>query len=225
MELRGSERAHAGWLTSALGIAALDLREETLRFIERDFAGRTSRPGSVADAETSLRVGSASFALPSGRYSAWEVLLNTCLAIGSDPLCFMARMHAQCEIHAWVAGEDRWWLVEVIEAGRRAGLMRANQGWDSVQALLGLTDKEPVVMSYSVCDQFPSRGVAKWEPPIGEDGEKNWDAWYDLDAGERWRLAMAGIEQMRFGPSTLRTPFGHCKTAFDIRREIDEALR
>jgi hypothetical protein len=218
--LRGSERAHAGWLTSAIGIAALDLRDEMLRFVVRDFAGRISRPGSVPDAEVSLRVGSVSFVLPSGRYSAWDVLLNTALVVGSDALCFMARMHAQCEIHAWVAGEDRAWLAGIIADGRRAGLMRDGQGWEGVSAFLLTHADEPVVMSYSVCDQFPNRSAAKWEPQI-VDGEKKWDAWHELDDAERWRLAMAGVEGMRFGPTTLRAPFGHGKTAFDIRREID----
>lgn len=224
-ELRGSERAHAGWLSSAIGIAALDLndydfRERTAKHID---AGHPLR--DVHAAETALRVGKVDFVVPSGRYSAWEVLLNTCLALGSDPLCFLTRMHAQCEIHAWVAGEDRWWLVEVIEQGRRAGLTRTDQGWESVQAMLGCTSTEPVVMSYSGCDQFPSRRAAKWTPPAGEDGKPDHDAWYDLGADERWSLGMAGVEGMRFGPSTLREPFGHRKTAFDIRRMIAEVAR
>lgn len=224
-ELRGSERAHAGWLTSAIGIAALDLRVESLRFIECEFAGRVSRPEDVAGAEVSLRVGSASFALPSGRYDAWEALLNTCLVLGSEPLCFLARMHAQCEIHAWVDGPDRAWLAGVMGDGCRVGLMRDGQGWDDVTALLRARSDEPVVMSYSVCDQFPSRDVAQWKPPLGEDGAPNRDAWYDLDEAERWRLAMAGVQDMRFGPDTLRRPFGHRKSAFDIKREIHEATR
>ncbi|MGK3995050.1 hypothetical protein [Sorangium sp. So ce1024] len=212
-------------MTSAIGIAALDLSAESLPFIERKFAGRVSRPEDVAAAEVSLRVGSASFALPSGRYGAWEVLLNTCLVLGSDPLCFLARMHAQCEIHAWVDGPDRAWLAGIIDEGRRVGLMRDGQGWDDVTALLRARSDEPVVMSYSVCDQFPSRSVANWTPPADEDGEPNRDAWYDLDEAERWRLAMDGVQELRFGPETLRTSFGHCKSALDIKREIHEATR
>jgi hypothetical protein len=223
-ELRGSERAHAGWLSSAIGIAALDLndydfRERTGKHID---AGHPLR--DVQAAETALRAGDVHFVVPSGRYSAWEVLLNTCLAIGSDPLCFLTRMHAQCEIHAWVDGPDRTWLAGVIADGRRAGLMREGQGWEDVSACLLACADEPVVMSYSVCDQFPSRSAATWEPPI-VDGEKNWDAWYDLDEAARWRLAMAGVQELRFGPDTMRRPFGHRKTAFDIRREIAEVAR
>lgn len=219
-ELRGSERAHAGWLTSALGIAALNMSEYDFqeRMAKHLDAGYPLR--DLRSAETALRVGRVEFVVSSGRYSAWETLLNTCLVIGNEPLCFLTRMHAQCEIHAWVAGEDRAWLAGLIAEGRRIGLMREGQGWERVVDHLYSADDEPAVMSYSVCDQFPNKNAAKWEPPL-VDGEPNHDAWYDLDEEDRWRLAMAGVQGMRFGPDSLRQPFGHQKSVFDIRREIE----
>lgn len=210
-EIRGSERAWMGCVTTDVGIAPLKPLRDIRAKIRASY-----EPRDEQGYETLLRVGNASFVVGDQVVSAWETLLNTCLAIGNDALCLMARLHAQCEIHAWVRGSDRAWIAGVIEEGLRAGLMRQGQGWPELVEFLRSRDDEPVVTSYSVCDRFPNRHAAGWTPPTDEDGEPNTDAWYDLPADERWRLAMPGIEDMRFDASSLRRPFGHKKTAFDV---------
>ncbi len=37
---------------------------------------------------------------------------NTIAAIGSDAWVFASRLHLQCEIHMWVAEQDRLWLAD-----------------------------------------------------------------------------------------------------------------
>lgn len=211
-EILGPERHHAGSLANEIGLAPLHPLDDLYEVVDAPY-----KPRDAEGMRILLRVEERAFFRIGGeRVSVWETLLNTTLALGNDPVCFLARMHAQCEIHAWVAGVDRAWLAGVIEQGLKIGVMREGMGWPKLCEFLRANEAEPVVMSYSVTDGFPSRSVADWRPePDDEDG----DRWYDVPHEERWRLAFAGIEKMRFDAQSLRSPFGHCKTAFDILAE------
>jgi hypothetical protein len=152
-----------------------------------------------------------------------SLVLNTVLVVGNDPLCLYARLHGQCEIHAYVEGPNRTWLANVIRDGLEYGVYRPEAGWESVVTLLRNREDEPVVTSYSICESFPNRDVADWVPPgeANEDDDAHEDAWYDLDADERWRLAMTALrvdtESLReLQPENLRGPFRHEKTMFDL---------
>lgn len=127
------------------------------------------------------------------RITTFDIALNTALAMGSDPIKLMARLHGQCEIHAYVEGEHRNWLAGIIEQGRKASIMRTGMGWESVIELLRSRDDCPVVTSYSVCEQFPNADIADFEFPEGEDGEPDWDAWYRLPGDEQWTMALTGL--------------------------------
>ena len=187
--------------------------------------------------------------------------LNTALAMGGRPLALAAKIHGWCEIHAWVDGPDRDWLAGIMGAGLESGMYRRglwhetaagaerkwwSQGWESVIELLRSRDDGPVVMSYSVCDSFPNREAAGWEPPFNEgwkpdwaddaEGMAEWDAvedkaeaqretrgdeWYDLPIEQRWDMAMAGLRQNRawaqISPDTLfDTTFHLGVTIFDL---------
>lgn len=139
---------------------------------------------------------------------------------GGDSLKLFARLHAQCEIHAWVAGKNRAWMAKIIAEGLESGLYRQNVGWDQVIEMLGRSKTEPVVTSYSVCEQFPSREVANWEDD--NDG----DDWYDLDSETRWKLAMKGLKnktgKLELTPKWDRYRFGDGKTVFDLLKVCDQ---
>jgi hypothetical protein len=149
------------------------------------------------------------------RLGSWLFTLNTAIAVGNDPVRFLTRVHAQCELHAWVDGPDREWLAGIITAGLRSGVYRPGMGWDNVIALLLVRDDEPVVMSHSVTDQFPNPYATTLV--VGEDP----DAWYDLPTSEKWAGSM---EWLRSQPGGLQiTPanlaslrFGHGLTVFDL---------
>ncbi len=158
----------------------------------------------------------------------FSLQLNTILAIGNDPLCLAARLHAQCEIHCYVEGPYREWLAEVIESGLEAHVFRDGEGWDGVITLLRLRDDEPVVTSYSVCNSFPThssdQGVpwSVWKPTrVDEYGDVDWEEWDNLSKAEKWRMALGGLRgipeaELELRPRDLRRPFGHDRSLLDI---------
>lgn len=194
----------------------------------------------VLTLDTCLRVRGLELDVAGARLSTSNVELNTALAAGSDVVRLAAKIHGWCEDHCWVEGPDRVWMAAIIDEGLRTGIYRrglwytdgpdaprdkwSDQGWGNVAELLRSHDDEPVVLSYSVCDQFPNREVAGWEPVIdpawipdwatNADGRAEWDAldeeaqhsyrrehaldvWYELPAEERWLLAMEGLREDR----------------------------
>lgn len=191
-ELRGSERAHCNVTCAGIGWAVLGIHfhdDPVLRLI--------TRPSPLPDVrflETSFRVSEMTFALPDGRSEeAWIVALNTCIDVGNDALRLMARLHGQCEVHAYIEGRNRAWLAEVIEAGRATNLLRPDQGWEGVTALLRQSTDSPIVLSYSVCHQFPNPHIAGWKDD--EDG----DGFYRLPVSEQWALAMKALRESGSG--------------------------
>lgn len=131
-----------------------------------------------------------------------------------DDWRLIARLHGQCEIHAYVEGEDRDWLAGIIEGALASGLLREgfdttidpNSGWRKVIDLLRSRDDEPVVTSYSVCEGFPNLTLVRqeetWQPtrPSWEPGEE----WYDLPAEEQWATALAALRKKDERGSWLR---------------------
>ena len=157
------------------------------------------------------------------RFDAWTCSLNTALALGNDPVRFLARLEAQCEMHCWVDGPDRDWLAGLIEEGRRLGVYRAAAGWEEAVTLLRSRADEPVVLSHSSGEGFPSISASDWEPPplAGQDDELDWDAWYEIPDAEQWEICMAWLRRQ---PGRLQlTPdgwseyhFSHGLTVFDL---------
>lgn len=200
---------------------------------------------------------------------SFSLVLNTACRIGGDALKLAARIHGQCEIHCWCEGKDRAWLAGIIDQGLRDGIYRrgmrpekapgvpgelVSQGWDEVAALLRSRDDEPVVMSYSVCDQFPNRYEAGWEPPAGADLRPGWcsdehwaalddstraryradEGWERLTDAERWDAAMNTLRTqgggLRLDPDDWDSfYFGHGLSVFDLlatdyAERLDRAL-
>lgn len=255
-ELHGSERAHLGVLCSDVALGVLDLGGwNDDRVVDLVDERRYPRPSGhdwparqhwIRAVETALRVADRSPLSWRGHdLDAFSLTLNTAAAAGSDAMKLAARIHGQCELHAWVDGPNRAWLADVMQQGLDSGVFRngfwyavhpdspkdkwSSQGWDKVMDLLRSRDDEPVVTSYSVCESFPNRSSAGWEPPpmpddwapdwAGDDkGRTEWeqdyptpeakeeyyyeqagDLWYEVPDEEQWALGMAGLRASRDG--------------------------
>lgn len=195
------------------------------------------------------------------RIESFALCLNTAMRYGNDAVKLAARIHGQCEIHCYVEGVNRWWLADLIQEGLDTQVFRAgfwyadgatvsdnpaqrpdrkwlDQGWADVQKLLRDRDDEPVVMSYSVCDQFPNRTSAAWTPPpMPEDwlpdwaqteaGRAEWECdhpdpddradywdehvgelWYELPNADQWRLGLEGLRSNGGGLEIAPETFG-----------------
>ena len=126
----------------------------------------------------------------------FSLALNTALATGSDPVKLGARIHGQCEIHAYVEGKNRRWLAEIIRRGLGLYFLREDTGWEAAVDLLELNTDTAIVTSYSVTESFPNRWITEWESEHDDDG----DSWHDLPYEERWKLS---IEALRKGGRRL----------------------
>ncbi|WP_160051070.1 hypothetical protein [Nocardiopsis sp. FR26] len=181
--------------------------------------------------------------------STLDLALNTAMAVGSDPVKFLARLHAQCELYGWVDGPHRAWLADIIDRGRAEGLYRDGMGWEDVSALLRARDDEPVVMYDSVGEGFPHHMVGDWMPPWPDGVPRDWealtpdqqtergqrqDAWTELDRDEQWRISMAGLRErtgmLELHPDTWENyRFGQRLTILDMQapnwpERVEQAL-
>lgn len=199
--VRGAERHWAAGICDKIGLGLLD--PESYYHKPRILAALRPRLAAEDAAYHSaltmkLRFDRGELETKDGRrIEAFSLILNTALRLGSRPLKLLARLHGQCELHAWVDGPNRQWLASIIDEGRQSGVMRPHMGWEEVATLLRVRDDEPIVTSFSVTEQFPS--VSLIHPsllPKTEDGEIDYDAAYEME--NRWDLAM----------DTLRTKGG-----------------
>jgi hypothetical protein len=212
VEVWGRERASMNLYISDLFILALGISDYAstddpiTRIVEpTHYSLRDSRfPHSL---KTALGVASSGTVLvvDGTPVDVFSAQLNTALDVGSDVVKLCARIHGQCEIHAYVEGAHRQWLADIVEEGLQVGIFRPDMGWNGVASFLRARSDEPVVTSYSVCDQFPNPHVAEWKPPV-QDREENWDAWYELPEETRWKLAMDGLRtesSLEMNPASL----------------------
>lgn len=180
-------------------------------------SGRGSRP-VLDDAVLTLPE-------PHGRTDLWTVCLNTAMALGGRPLKLLVRLHAQCEVHAYIEGPHRAWLAQVVRDGRASGLYRQGEGWEDVIALLDSRNDEPVVMSYSVTEQFPNPCDL---PEFAGWSEEQRDAWYEWPEARKWAEAMAAL-RARPGNLELKPDnfddyfFGRNLKMWDVMRLVREA--
>lgn len=178
------------------------------------------------------------FVVTGHEIDSWKLGFNTAIAIGSDIVRLAVKIHSKCEVHGFVEGKDRQWLSDIIADGQELAIYRPDAGWDEVRELLLSRDDEPVVMSYSACEQFPNPYIADWEPPadqrpvgIGEDEwaeatdeqRREWqmtDLWYELGHDVQWDLAIKGLRTKRpfnrIAPETLGTMIDPGLTIYDL---------
>ncbi|MCQ9186233.1 hypothetical protein KMT30_45820 [Streptomyces sp. IBSBF 2953] len=240
-ELRGSERAWLRGLVEdlAVGTLALDQPSRVDRLLnlahpDHYVARHANRPGAGMPMATAYRLAflhDDSHAAPLIQFrghsiDAFDLVLNTAMQLGNEQVGLAARLHGQCELHAWVDGPNRAWLADVMQTGVDSGIYRrrlpyhgldgpepgrwTDQGWDDVITLMRERDDEPVVTSFSVTEQFPNEG------PGGQSG----DGWYDLEPAEQWRIGMDWLRQepggLEFRPDNKAFRFGHKLTILDL---------
>ena len=227
VEVHGSERAHGRQLAEALGGSLMSRYTRELGLSEM-----YARPGML-----SIHFGGRDTFDFGGRpWNGWHLILNTSIALGSDALRFLTRMHAQCEIHGWIAGEHRAWLADLVQQMIDDKIVRPevpstyrpevpfSTGWRALVAALRRTAEHPVVMSYSVCEQFPRSSL--WhEPPIAEENDIA-EAFDDLSEAEQWTACMPSIAHVQITPENLRTQgFGDGLSALDFMEAVHEQHR
>jgi len=141
--------------------------------------------------------------------NTFNMSLNTAISIGNDVIKLFARLHGQCEIHAYVSNKNKKWLANIIQQGLDIKLLRENSGWENTIKLLNNDDETDVVTSYSVCEQFPNREIAHWFPKIpmqtlksemnpniqDEIQDQIEMQWYNLPKDTQWDLAIKGLKK------------------------------
>jgi hypothetical protein len=117
-----------------------------------------------------------------------ELILNTALRVGGDPLKIAARLHGQCEIHAWIDPCNAQWFAGLLrKAYFDCQFLRPAQGWEDVIGLIGNSLKSEIVMSFSVCEGFPNSLLS------GIDYED----WINLSEKQQWQSSMDAIRDGR----------------------------
>lgn len=236
VEVSGSERYYAGRLCSDLLLASLSINADRLptdplllKCVDKRSAREVLAQHSLIDMYNTftlfLRTGSMSFHYDDRELSsdttAFDASLNTALAIGSDPVKLIARLHGQCELHTYVEEHNRAWLARIIQQGIGMGVLRGGMGWNFVEALLWQTEvfPGPVVASFSGTSSFPD--VEMVELGAGEQEA----AFYELPEPEQWRLCMGTL---RTDPSLELKPenwhdfrFTNGITGFDLRASVE----
>lgn len=217
VRISGRERAWMGSLCTKITIAHLDIPEYPCDVLDV-YAWKKMLPEYhyLLDIEndrfgdllkTWLSVGREFMTLPDGRtIEPFTLGINTAIIQGNDQVCLLARLHAQCEIHCYVEGQDRSWMADIIDDGYEIGMMRTTDGydgWPAVSALLREHDDDAVVCSYSVGDSFPYSGKT----------------WEESMASLRASDEVCGL---RISPESLRRQgFDSGVTAYDINRALD----
>jgi hypothetical protein len=146
----------------------------------------------------------------------FSISLNTALQAGSDVVKLMAMIHGLCELHCYVEARNKQWLANIIKKGRKQSILRPNEGWESVCALLETPDDSPIVLSYSVCDEFP-----------GINEIKTTNAWYDLPYEKQFKRAINKLRKnkrwLELNPKTWDDYyFSNGLTAFDLIHQFIE---
>lgn len=222
VRVSGSERAHFGlfcqdlaWNLVGRHAKEYDGHPSPLRGIFPESHYLRSSKDFSRDARNYFCGRSDEFIFVDGkRISIFYLQLNTALCLGNDFVKLAARIHGQCEIHCYVEGCNRKWLAGIIQDGFDSGFYRDGMGWPDVINLLSAVDDSPVVMSYSVCERFPSALSAN------VDGDSERDAWLELPKIKKWSTAMSGLRKSNSGlelkPDDWNFPnfqFGNGETA------------
>lgn len=242
-EVRGSERAYAGH-TICHGLAMLALSHTLSSFSDRPAILDWVPKGHYLHQEPYERFErSFEAAFGSGfgfllthpdegtAYEPFRLSLNTAIAMGSQSVRLLARMHGQCEIHGYMEGEDRAFVADVIERGRCDSVMRPEMGWEQVIQHLRATDSEPVVTSYSVTETFPHPGLLEDAGIESFEGEEAYEEWYERSSEVRWEQGITALRrledwQLRWKEETFDTQgFGDGVSALDISRMVFERMK
>jgi len=217
-EIWGAERALASRYIDKMALSILDVEENHKYFKKILTPGHyldNPREGFEAhDMEIAMRVNSGNmFVLDNKPLDIWHVILNTAMAIGSNPIRLLTRLHAQCEIHAYIKGKNRKWLGEIIAEGLDSGIYRKEAGWNELISFLNSDDNNTVVTSYSVCTSFPNPYVLDYT------GEDAWESFEKLGEEKQWENCLQEIyknKSLEISPENLNVGFGAGMNAFEL---------
>lgn len=189
VELEGPERAWFGSICDRMNRAALGAGERMwddsvahIRAMCLDARIRTLPArdllGAICDWMGALHQERGVLGWNGHKLDLFHLQLNSALAMGGNAVKLAARLHAQCEIHAWVDGPDRAWMADIIEVGLEDGVFRWKvrdyyNGWQGVIDMLRSDAREPVVTSYSVSDYFPYDSRMSFHDALSELRESN----------------------------------------------------
>lgn len=160
------------------------------------------RPLNALVSSLRIRVATAqaydtTFVVAGHTMNAANIMLNTALAAGSNPIRLAAKLSG------WdfclIEGEDRGFIADTIDAGLSGGMFRRgfgdweDMGWGKVATFLREDNTQPVVTHHSTGESFPDRTLADWEPPGLPDG---WAPdWADGEKGAAEWAAMPEDEK------------------------------
>jgi len=200
--------------------------------------------------KTGFRSDSFEIVLNQKPLALFPMKLNTALRMGSDPVKLAARIHASCEIWTWFKGENRNWIADIIEEGLNCHFFRKDDLWENVVEFLRSDSKNDVVLSYSVCDQFPNHYIAninqeiehKLQKEIKEDedrdsDEEDWDDdiavsnyYYDMTTDEQWDMAFKNLKDHPYYGDEIKPDnwksfyYSHGCTTLDVEKDFYEFL-
>lgn len=210
VDIRGTERAYAGLLTTDLLLTALGMQGPFSWHPEYVVnPPREDAPGADSILRTKVTIGTQMVVDPGDDENepvhapSFELAINTALVMGSDPIRLLARMHATCELHGYMFPHDRAFIADIIEEGVESGILRqymsyytyegaTPSGWLALAEHLRQPDLSPVVMSYSVCDSFPNYSI--WSEGGNEGGYEEYAA---LSEGRQWSECFVALTKLR----------------------------
>lgn len=186
--LRGAERHHMSAVCNGIASSVMHIMDSST---SPSWTRRMLPPGHYALSEepfryeetfrTWLRVDGRGMRHPVSGESvdAFAMTLNTALRLGSDEVRLMARLHGQCELHAFIPPGECDFVAGLVDSGLAMGLYRPGMCWEDVAALLRSSGGagRTVVTSYSVTETFP-----------GWDSEK--------DAPNDWAAALEALDPL-----------------------------
>ena len=202
VSVHGSERAHFGILCTRMAWGVIG----TMFSTDADLFKSLFPPDNYIHSYQSVPENMARIAFECERrfvvgddsLDGFTTMLNTALFMGSDPVKLAARIHGQCEIHAYVMPAHFEWLAGIIKQGRSFKLYRDNQGWEDVLRLFEEA-KSPIVLSYSVTDSFPNSDYSDYYQEHGhtddEDDEFE-DAWYAMDRADKFHECFNNLSKL-----------------------------
>jgi len=139
------------------------------------------------------------------RIDETDLRVNTVLATGSDAMKMATMFYAKCSTGAYVRGENRAWMANIIEDDN-AALFRPGHGWEEVVTMLRKSTEETVFFSFDgsgdggnwdatlewIDKEVAARGMdpEDWETEKFIDTELR-DIWESMEADKQWEIVEA----------------------------------
>lgn len=95
-------------------------------------------------------------------------------------------------------------------------------GWEQLCAFLRANSREPVICSYSVCEQFPGLHVLT---EFSRKVETTAEEWKDFDEQRQWTLAFGALRQRRDTRLSAETLYRRFSSDDGSKYDIFDVLR